>query len=403
VTNSGRARLKLPIRRAFVGLLVVVAVGGGGGFGAFLASVASGPWSVAAASKTPPSAATTTIPPSVPPSLEPTPRPTPEPTPVPTPRLVPAPLTGLLVSPEEAIRHPIAVMIDDHRDARPQSGFNAAAVVWQAPAEGGIPRYMLVFQDSVPASVGPVRSARQYYIEWAAETNAVYVHAGGSPGALATLRSQGRGQLVWNADEFRYGGTYLWRSPDHVAPHDVYTDGDNLQAMAAAVGATDAPVPAAWTFGPALRAEARPFGTTLTVTYPYETITYRYDVATNSYRRYIDDAAEPQVDAADGLVVAPSNVVILRMRFGSLNDGHPEKHRLDADDVGSGAAIISSNGRIIRGSWSKDSVAGPTRLFDAAGQPVTLTAGQTFVQVIALSYAYEVSEGRVPTDGIDVR
>ena len=82
---------------------------------------------------------------------------------------------------EAAAHHPIAVMIDDHRGARPQSGFNSAAIVFQAPAEGGIPRYMLVFQDKIPAGVGPIRSARQYYIEWASEWRAMYVHFGGSP------------------------------------------------------------------------------------------------------------------------------------------------------------------------------------------------------------------------------
>ena len=94
------------------------------------------------------------------------------------------------------------------------SGFNDAAIVWHAPAEGGIPRYMMIFQDRVPPSVGPVRSARQYYIAWAAEWKAVYAHVGGSPQALQTLRQQGRGQLVYNADQFRWGTALL---PSHRA------------------------------------------------------------------------------------------------------------------------------------------------------------------------------------------
>jgi hypothetical protein len=403
VTGPAPAGLNRPLRRAVVAVLAVVALGGGVGLGALVASLASGPSRVAAASASPAPSGTPTPAPTASATPRPTPSPTPEPTPEPTPRLVPAALTGLLVSPEAATRHVIAVMIDDQKDARPQSGFNAAAVVWQAPAEGGIPRYMLVFQDTVPGSVGPVRSARQYYIDWASEWNAVYVHVGGAPGALATLRSKGHGELVWNADEFRYGGTYLWRSTERVAPHNVYSDGDHLRALAAKVGATDGPLEPAWSFGPGLVVEARPVGATIVVNYPYETITYRYDAPTNTYRRFIDKATAPQVDAADGRVVAPSNVVILRMRFGALNDGHPEKHRLDADDVGSGEAIISTNGRIIDGTWSKDSVSGATLLFDAAGKPVTLTAGQTFVQVIALNYTYTVTEGRLWAHEVDVR
>ncbi|MEW5992581.1 MAG: DUF3048 domain-containing protein [Chloroflexota bacterium] len=390
MTEPGGFAAKSTFRRAAVAIVLVLAIGGAVGVGALLAS-ASGPGSSASTTGTP--IPSPTPPPSPDPTPSPTPSPTPRPTPRPTPVLVPAPLTGLPVSPEAATYHPIAVMIDDHRDARPQAGFNAAAVVWQAPAEGGIPRYMLVFQDTIPGSVGPVRSARQYYIDWAAEWNAVYVHSGGSPEALATLRSKGRGQLVWNADEFRYGGRYLWRSTERDAPHNVYTDGENLRALASVVGAADGPLDPAWTFGPALPAAVRPAGATLTVTYPYETVTYRYDWTANTYWRYIDGSKAPQVDDADGEIVAPSNVVILRMRFGALNDGHPEKHRLDADDIGEGEAIIATNGRVIHGTWSKDSITGATLLVDGAGRPIALTAGQTFVQVIALSYDYEVDEG----------
>lgn len=93
-----------------------------------------------------------------------------------------------MVTPAVAKRHVVAVMIDDHPAARPQSGFNDASVVWQAPAEGGIPRYMMWFQDSVPPAVGPVRSARLYFVAWASEWDAVYAHVGGSPQAMKLLR-----------------------------------------------------------------------------------------------------------------------------------------------------------------------------------------------------------------------
>ena len=95
--------------------------------------------------------------PSPTPTPEPTPTPSPTPTPEPTPVLVPAPLDGVLVKPSLAQRHPIAVMIDDLSAARPQSGLSQASVVWQAPAEGGIPRYMALFQEGDPPAVGPVR------------------------------------------------------------------------------------------------------------------------------------------------------------------------------------------------------------------------------------------------------
>src|SRR5262249_35860569 len=153
--------------------------------------------------------------------------------------------------------------------------------------EGGVPRYMLIFQDEIPAGVGPIRSSREYYIEWAAEWNAMYVHHGGSPQALATLRAKGHGQWVWNADGSRWSPTYLWRVPERRAPHNVYTDGEHLRALAAKIGADDGPLTPAWQFAPDANTFLRPVGGSVTVTYPYETITYRYDHQTNRYVRYI--------------------------------------------------------------------------------------------------------------------
>jgi hypothetical protein len=329
------------------------------------------------------------------------------PTAEPPPALVPAPLTGLPVTPEAAARHPIAVMVDDQFDARPQSGFNSASQVWQAPAEGGIPRYMMLFQDAVPDGVGPVRSARQYYVEWAAEWNSMYVHAGGSPQAIATLNRKGHGEWVWNADQFRWGtgasscgeakGCFLWRTTDRFPPHNVYTDGKHLRRLARRLGAADGPLESVWTFGPDKAPELRPNGGTIRIVYPYELVTYKYDSATNTYVRYIDGSKKPQRDRADGEIIAPKNVVILRMVFGALNDGHPNKHRLEARNVGKGEAWIATGGVTVKGQWRKKSPTAPTRLFGPDGEPIVLTAGQTFVQVIPTTYTFRIKDGPPPT------
>ena len=164
-------------------------------------------------------------------------------------------------------------MIDDLGAARPQSGLSSASVVWQAPAEGGIPRYMAIFQDSLPKEIGPVRSSRYYYIAWAAEWRAVYAHAGGSPQAKATLAAKGRGQYVYNIDEFRYSGTFH-RVTFRSAPHNLYTTGAKLRAAGKHRGPRTRPTTAAWTFAPDAPLDARPTGGTITVKYPYNTIGY---------------------------------------------------------------------------------------------------------------------------------
>jgi hypothetical protein len=328
-----------------------------------------------------------------PPTDSPTPAPTA--TPEPTPVTYPDPLTGLPVSRQLASRRVVAVMIDDLSVARPQSGLSAASVVYQAPAEGGIPRYMAFFQAGDPPAVGPVRSSRLYFIAWASEWNAVYVHAGGSPQALALLNSsKGHGSVVYNADQFRWGNSYLWRIKTRFSPHNVYTDGKNLRKLAKKIGAKSyksVPQPA-WTFAADAPLEARPDGGTITVPYLANRVTYKYDRKTNTYLRSVSVEGK-QKDAGTKKRIAPKNVVVMQVVFSATGD---KKHRLDGQVTGSGKAWIFTNGQVVKGTWKKKSFSSPTRFFDKDGNPITLTAGQTFVQVIPRSITLKYTKGKVP-------
>ena len=400
-------RSRPALSRAVLGLVFAFAIGAGVVIGAVAAGLTPSPAPSASpspsasdvAAVTPTPAPSPTETPTATPTPGPTPSPTPQPTPTPepTPELVAAPLTGMPVGPNTARRHVIAVMVDDHWDARPQSGFTDASIVWQAPAEGGIPRYMLLFQDGLSKEIGPVRSARYYFIAWAAEWKAMYVHVGGSPQAINLLRSaDGRGRVVYDADEFRWGGGagYLWRTTDRFAPHNVYTDSAHLRQLARKLGARDGALEPAWQFGPDATLMDRPKGGQIVVPYRYNQIVYRYDRTSNRYLRSVTD--EPrQVDDGTGKRVGPKNVVILVMSFAPLNDGSP-KHRLEADFIGRGTAYIATNGRTIKGTWRKASLTGPTRLLGPDGKPVRLTAGQTFVQVVETGTRLTIKDGTVP-------
>jgi hypothetical protein len=391
--------LKRPQLAAIVIVVVValVAIGAAGATGLLAGSPHASPDPIAESSASPSAGATAsgtseTPLPSDDASTTPTAAPTA--TPAPTPVLVADPLTGRLVTQAVANRHPIAVMIDDLGPARPQSGLSSASIVWQAPAEGGIPRYMAIFHDTIPKAVGPVRSSRYYYIAWAAEWRAAYAHAGGSPQALQTLQASGRGQLVYNLDEFRYSGTFF-RISTRLAPHNLYTTGAKLRSAAKNIGAVDKAYKAVWTFAPDAPLADRPYGGTITVGYPANTIKYTYDRTTNTYLRSVT-GEKKQTDAANGTRIAPTNVIVMRMSFGPLNDGHPAKHRLEATVVGHGVAWISTNGRTIKGTWKKTALTAPTLFFDASGKPVTLTVGQTFVQVVTtdvIGYPVSFSPG----------
>jgi hypothetical protein len=94
--------------------------------------------------------------------------------------------------------------------------------------------------------------------------------------------------------------------------------------------------------------------------------------------------------------VSPKNVIVMLVHFGPLNDGHPNKKRLEATVVGKGTAWIATNGKTIKGTWRKDAVTKPTQFFDAAGQPITLTVGQTFVQVMPIGTPVTIVAGKAP-------
>ena len=186
---------------------------------------------------------------------------------------------------------------------------------------------------------------------------------------------------VYNADEFRWGNIYYHRSTDRFAPHNVYTTGKELRKLAKRLGAKDEVLQG----GVALRsrrvacrpARRRPDLRLVRVEQHHAIATTARRTRTSAPSA----ASKKQIDRADGKQVAPKNVVVMLMSFGPLNDGS-NKQRLEADVIGSGTAWIATNGHTIKGTWRKTGMTKPTRFFDADGKPVTLTVGQTFVQVM---------------------
>ena len=137
-------------------------------------------------------------------------------------------LDGILVPVNEVNAFPVAVVIDNDVLARPQAGLARASLVYEAPVEGGMTRYLAIFPADIDLEViGPVRSARPYFVVWAEELRALFVHCGGSPEALARLKAD----TVYDLNEF-YNNAYFWReeSDNRSAPHNVLISGTNGRA-----------------------------------------------------------------------------------------------------------------------------------------------------------------------------
>jgi hypothetical protein len=247
---------------------------------------------------------------------------------------------------------------------------------------------MAIFQSRLPTEIGPVRSARMYYVAWAAEWNAVYAHAGGSPQALATLRARGDGDWVHDANEFRYGN-FFERHRDRFSPHNLYTDGERLADLGRRLGAENVFLEPVWKFVQSAPEAERPYGGKIVVPYPYNTVTYQYQHSSNSWPRSVSGEGR-QFDQADGERIAPRNVVIQYMSFAAT--GAANKHRLEADYVGEGKALIFVNGRMIDGSWRKTSETRGTYFYDEGGIQVRFATGQTFINVVPLGTSVKITE-----------
>ena len=166
-------------------------------------------------------------------------------------------------------------------------------------------------------------------------------------------------------------------------------------AISVGAGVAETPPAPVWTFGPEAAPAARPVGGSIEAWYVANHVRYTYDRATNTYPRWVSPGVK-QIDASTGKRVAPTNVVIMLMRFGPLDDAHPKKGRLEADLVGSGKAWVATNGHTVIARWIKPSLTEPTRFVDAAGKPIALTPGQTFVQVMPLGSHIVIADGFAP-------
>jgi len=319
-----------------------------------------------------------TPPPTVAASASPVP--TVVPTTVPTSLPTADPITGAPALARGAVsERPFVVMIDNHPNAFPQSGLAEAAVVFEALAEFGLTRFMAVYAPGItPESeqVGPVRSARLYFVQWAMGFGGLYVHAGGSPQGLELAQSTD--QLV-NVDAlFRASSVYFRRNAERAAPHNLYTSTAALTAAAAALDTGDyARSDVGFVFKEDAPASARPPSQQISYFFLYreDDAGWTYEQATNSYLRLRRGKAVS--DASGGEPLRFKNVVVLEVKEAPL-PGDP-KGRIEQVVIGEGRARVFLDGVEREVTWSKPSDVAPLVLLDQNGVEVALNAGPVWI------------------------
>lgn len=278
-------------------------------------------------------------------------------------------IDGVMVPQEEADLRPYAVMIDNFENARPQSGLNNASLVYEAPAEGGVTRYLAIFDPkSTPLEIGPVRSARSYFLNWAKELGATYVHVGGSPEALELAKNIGKSDL----NEF-YNGKYFSRSEKRVAPHNAMTTISDLESYRLDKNETGIKL-SPWQFKD-LATSTAVVVSKINIKYsPGYDVYWNYNLENNNYERYLDGSLHQD---SSGEKITANNLVIQIVSF-KVTD---EKLRLEISSALSGQALLCQDGNCQMGTWKKNSSNARAKYYYKNGEEFIFNTGPTWIEI----------------------
>ena len=269
-----------------------------------------------------------------------------------------------------------AVVFDNHPDARPQFGLSTASIVFETFAEGGSTRILGLFDDRADAAkIGPVRSARPYFVDWAYGAGIALAHSGGSIEGLNKIASLG--SAFHDINEF-FAEHYFWRDRARRAPHNLFTSTALLKNYFGSKNWELASGQFGWSIDPE-PASGLPATNEILVDFSYPQFAARfvYDPGQNNYLRYLGGKADK--DGANGAQIRAGSVVVLYTTSTVI-----DKNLLTVDVVtsGTGRAVVFTGGKVLQARWQKASDGSPLKLLDADNSVIKLNPGQTWIEVL---------------------
>jgi len=303
------------------------------------------------------------------------------------------PLSGLALSDKILNLRPLAIMVENTPDARPQSGMTSADVVFEVVDEHGITRFVTVFSSYSPEMIGPVRSARPYYAEIAASFDPIYVFWGTHPTFYITIEKLGLDYLSPNGDTS--GASSItsnfvdpWEAGENQdairdgtrqRPHNAYVRPERMREIAEELGyKTD------WGQSPFHFKNEAPEGDrgdisdiTIDISSTSYKVNFLYDSQTNTYLRSC--GGQPSTDRETGKQVTVNNVIVL---FTDIREsGDAEGHMIVRTTQG-GDALYFLDGKVVEGTWGRTSALDSFELKDASGNNMLVNIGQTWVLMV---------------------
>jgi len=286
------------------------------------------------------------------------------------------PLTGVRT---DAVAHrpALAIKVENAREARPQTGLEFADVVWEQTVEGGITRFVAVYQSQIPAAVEPVRSVRPMDAGIVAPLGGILAFSGGQAGFVSDVKAAGVQVVSMDA-----GNAGFRRDRARRAPHNVI--GTPQTFLDQAHADRKSPPPAQFAFADPGKSTAETTGTPaahLTVTFSrVQQTVWDWDGGTGTYLR--SDGTVPSVSSA-GTRLKARNVVLLKVRLQNTGTVDPAGNPVpETVMVDSGEGVVAAAGKSVLVHWSKASTAAPLVLTTADGKPVELEPGNTWVELV---------------------
>ncbi len=287
-------------------------------------------------------------------------------------------LDGIEAQSEEAVNPFVAaVVIDNFIDSRPLSGLSEANLVYEILSEAGITRFLAFYADSDQEirKIGPVRSARPYFLDLAEEYNALFMHVGGSPAALASLKSDEYN--IKNLDQF-FNAKYFWREKLRKAPFNVYTSSDLFQRVLRQNEEKPKEIDV-WQFKDDLPSTDRLTegkDVIIDYSYPEYKVKWTYDRESNDYLReeggklYLEEG-EKQIRAKNIIIQVVETIIL------------DEEGRKEIKTRGEGGATIFQDGKAIKGFWQKFRKGQRTRFFDQDNNEIRLNRGKIWIEMVS--------------------
>lgn len=309
------------------------------------------------------------------PVVEPEPEPVeePEPEPEPEPTGIPSPLSGIYAAEEVVNGRIISVVFDNHPKAKWQSGLKDAEVIYEFPVEGPYTRYLGLYLINEPDSIGPIRSARPYFVTIAWQFDSIFVHVGGSEQAKADVRNLNMAEI----DGLTSSNQVFWRMSHKRAPNNMYSSMEVLRAVQENRGYREMSEFEGFLFDVEASPRTGDGAKDILITYNDENNTrYIYDSEIQRYERYKEGARH--VDESDESGLYADNIIIQENSMRVLD----KEGRLGITLEGQGEGKFISRGVVEDISWVKDNRKAKILYLNQDNEEISLSPGVTWIQVV---------------------